>query len=155
MSDWSSGVWILVGCISKDTLESILPRMHIKTLVTDTKWQPSNYNWNTPNQNPYAWASVRHTILDKRYEIHTHLSWSFVCVCVCVCVCLWERERQWERVGAYMHGCVQNQCLRVASGATAPGPALEGDPQQLSSVCFLKHMEKTKFTRQVAKVDLV
>ena len=59
---------------TNDTLGSILPRTHIKLWVTDTKWQPSNYNWNTSSRNPFARASIGHTTLDKSYEIHGPLS---------------------------------------------------------------------------------
>jgi hypothetical protein len=50
--------------------------------------------------------------------------------------------------------------LRVASGATAPGPALEGFPPFRPKVVhkqeiFFMNNEKTKFVRQFAKVDLV
>jgi hypothetical protein len=48
----------------------------------------------------------------------------------------------------------------LASGATAPGPAFEGAPRFRPKVVhkqetILRIMKKTKFVRQVAKVDLV
>ena len=49
-----------------------------------------------------------------------------------------------ENTGVHFVGYLQNRPLRVASGATAPGPALEGAPRF-----------RPKFARQVAKVDLV
>jgi hypothetical protein len=50
--------------------------------------------------------------------------------------------------------------LRVASGAATPGPALEGVPRFRPKVVhkqeiFFINNEKTKFVRQVARVDLV
>jgi len=51
---------------------------------------------------------------------------------------------------------MQRRRLRVASGATAPGPALsiKKNPCPQTGKNFMND-EKTKFVRQVAKVDLV
>ena len=50
----------------------------------------------------------------------------------------------------------QSRRLRVASGATAPGPALSIKKNRCPQTGnnFMNN-EKTKFVRQVAKVDLV
>jgi hypothetical protein len=57
-------------------------------------------------------------------------------------------------------GVRQRRRLRVASRATAPGPALEGFLRFRPKVVheqetFLLIMKKTKFVRQVARVDIV
>jgi len=42
---------------------------------------------------------------------------------------LWKRSRYRMLATGTMHDCAQRRRLRVASGATAPGPALDGAPR--------------------------